>query len=129
MYRYMMHSKGLLFAPDSPVTAKILTTINPKTIKKLGRQIPNFDKDVWREKKYEIVVDGNMMKFSQDAELKRMLLETGEKELVEASPFDRVWGVGFKAEVAESKRESWGQNLLAKALVEVRSRLREGKEV
>ena len=52
------------------------------------------------------------------------MLATGDRELVEASPSDQVWGIGFKKEVAESKRGSWGSNLMGKALMSVRERLR-----
>lgn len=65
------------------------------------------------------------MKFSQDGVLKDRLLATGERELVEASRGDRVWGVGFNAKDALSRREEWGLNLLGKALMRVRKRIRE----
>jgi ribA/ribD-fused uncharacterized protein len=76
----------------------------------------------------DIVTQGNYHKFtiSTDArELKKMLLDTGDRELVEASPFDRIWGIGFKEEDAEENRERWGENLLGRALMEVRRRVRE----
>lgn len=73
---------------------------------------------------------------SEDAAtLKRWLLATEERELVEASPMDRIWGVGFAEKNAGANRHRWGQNLLGKALMVVRTRLREeekakkGKEV
>lgn len=81
--------------------------------------------------KLGIVVEGNYLKFteSEDAEnLRRMLLATGDRELVEASPWDRVWGVGFREKDASANRHQWGQNLLGKALEEVRGRLREEEE-
>lgn len=56
--------------------------------------------------------------------LAKKLLETGERELVEASPYDRVWGIGYGAADAEDSREFWGENLLGKALMRVRDRLR-----
>lgn len=78
--------------------------------------------------KLRIVEEGNYLKFtvSEDAEsLRAMLLVTGERELVEASPRDRIWGVGFAEKDAERNRVRWGQNLLGKALMSVRARLRE----
>lgn len=75
-----------------------------------------------------IVEEGNYHKFtiSEDAaSLKAMLLATGERELVEASPMDRIWGVGFTEKNAGHNRVRWGQNLLGKALMNVRARLRE----
>jgi ribA/ribD-fused uncharacterized protein len=78
--------------------------------------------------KLRIVEEGNYHKFtiSEDAEnLKAMLLATGERELVEASPLDRIWGVGFAENNAGQNRARWGQNLLGKALMNVRAKLRE----
>lgn len=63
---------------------------------------------------------------SEDAgNLRMWLLATGERELVEASPMDRIWGIGFAEKNAGANRHRWGQNLLGKALMEVRSRLME----
>ena len=78
--------------------------------------------------KFDVVVQASYYKFtiSRDAErLRRMLLATGERELIEASPFDCVWGIGFKQADAMLNREFWGENLLGKALMEVRKRLRD----
>jgi ribA/ribD-fused uncharacterized protein len=78
--------------------------------------------------KFDIVVQGNMYKFTiaEDAEsLRGWLLKTGDRKLVEASPFDRVWGVGFTEKNAGANRQRWGQNLLGKALMVVRTRLEE----
>jgi ribA/ribD-fused uncharacterized protein len=123
-----MHRKGMLFAPDSPITAAILETTNPRDIKALGRQIPGFDDTVWKRERMNIVTRGTYLKFTQSENLKAQLLATGDKELVEASPRDRIWGVGFGAKQAPLKREKWGANLLGKALMEVRSRIREEEE-
>ncbi|KAK6535329.1 hypothetical protein TWF694_001792 [Orbilia ellipsospora] len=127
--QYMMHQKGVLFAPDDPVTAEILTAeLHPATIKALGRQVPNFDEETWGKKRYEIVVKGNYLKFTQNEDLKKELLETGNKELVEASPRDRIWGVGFGAVNAPKQRARWGLNLLGKALMEVRETIQKEEE-
>lgn len=78
--------------------------------------------------KFRIVEEGNYLKFtvSRDAKaLREKLLATGDRELVEASPLDRVWGVGFTASEAGQNREMWGENLLGKALTNVRKKLRE----
>jgi ribA/ribD-fused uncharacterized protein len=68
-------------------------------------------------------LEGNYLKYSQDEELKQKLLATGERELVEASPRDRIWGVGFEAKYAGANRREWGLNLLGKVLMETRERL------
>ncbi|KDN49764.1 hypothetical protein RSAG8_01829, partial [Rhizoctonia solani AG-8 WAC10335] len=123
--QYMMHRKGMLFAPDSHVTSAILGTTNPRDIKALGRMIPNFDGAVWKRERLNIVTEGSRLKFRQSEALKTQLLATGDKELVEASPFDRIWGVGFGAKQAPTKRDKWGENLLGKALMAARQELRE----
>ena len=69
-----------------------------------------------------------MHKFTRSKEaesFKKWLLATGERELVEASPADRIWGIGFTERDAGANRQWWGQNLLGRALMEVRTRLRE----
>jgi ribA/ribD-fused uncharacterized protein len=121
----MMHGKALLFAPTSPITAQIMSkpAPSPKKIKSLGQQVPNFDQATWEKERYGIVLEGTYLKFSQNKELKEQLLATVKKELVEASPRDRIWGVGFGANNAGKMRERWGLNLLGKALMEVRGRL------
>jgi hypothetical protein len=75
--------------------------------------------------KLGVVEEGNYLKFSQNTGLRRKLLATGDAELVEAARGDRVWGIGFSVEDApRTPRARWGQNLLGKALVNVRERLR-----
>ena len=69
---------------------------------------------------------GNRLKFSQDPELHRALLATGDTLLVEAAPYDRIWGVGLTAGRASAVPEAqWpGTNLLGKALTQVRDELK-----
>jgi ribA/ribD-fused uncharacterized protein len=124
---YMMVAKARLFG-DEETAQKMLATTDPGRHKALGREVKNFDAKSWDDKKSEIVEMGNWYKFtiSENAgELKRRLLETGERELVEASPADRIWGIGFTEHEAEKNRYRWGENLLGKALERVRERLRE----
>lgn len=118
-----MHRKGLLFAVHSEATKAILETSEPALLRTLGRQIPDFEEETWVQHRYDIVLRGNMLKFGQNPALREQLLATGEAELVEASS-DRVWGVGFRAKKAAENRAAWGLNLLGKALMEVRQRLR-----
>ena len=124
--QYMMAQKALLFN-DAEVYDEIMAADNPRDYKKLGRKIRNFDGKVWDTKKYEIVVEGNKAKFSQNDELKKFLLSTGDAILVEASPYDRIWGIGlYPAQAAKGTVDQWrGLNLLGCALMEVRDWLRE----
>lgn len=121
-----MHRKALLFAgPDHAITRQIQQgwKLHPRELRNLGRKIPHFSEDVWEGERYAIVQEGNFLKFSQNDDLKQQLLATGERELVEASPRDRIWGIGFEKESASLWRNKWGLNLLGKALMETRQKL------
>ncbi len=124
---FMMAEKARLFG-DETIRARILTTRDPKTAKELGRQVKNFDEARWNKECFQIVVTGNLAKFKQHRDLGEFLLSTGEKVLVEASPYDRIWGIGLEAEDPRAQKpQQWrGTNLLGFALMEVRQHL--GKE-
>ncbi|KXN84119.1 hypothetical protein AN958_00444 [Leucoagaricus sp. SymC.cos] len=120
---WMMVQKALLFG-DTAIAREILATPagskNMAVVKALGRKVKNFDDETWVQQRYGIVVEGNRHKFRANPELREKLEKTKNKEIVEASPLDRVWGVGFGAKNAALKREKWGLNLLGKALLEPR---------
>ena len=123
--QYMMASKARLFGDDE-ILKQILACDNPKQIKDFGRKVRGFDEAVWNKFKYAIVLLGNWHKFNQNIELKDFLLSTGDKILVEASPYDIIWGIGLAENCTESQNPMlWrGQNLLGFALMEVRDELR-----
>lgn len=123
---WMMLQKALLFK-DSAVAREVLDAdaSDMAYVKALGRKVQNFDNDTWNAARERIVLEGNLLKFGQNEELKAKLLATGSKLLVEASPRDRIWGVGFGEKNALSQKDRWGLNLLGKALEEARSRLRD----
>ena len=119
--QYMMYHKAKLFGDDR-IAKQILELSNPKEQKKLGRLVKNFDEKIWDEHKYEIVKNGNILKFSQNPNLKKELLSTRTSILVEASPYDRVWGIGIgEMDPSRHNPKNWkGENLLGFALTEVR---------
>ena len=121
----MMAEKARLFG--EPETAKvIIQTRKPGKVKALGRQILAFDQDVWDKHRFEIVVQGNVLKFLQNPRLQEFILSTGYRVLVEASPVDQIWGIGLAGHDPKARIvEEWkGENLLGFALMEVRDRLR-----
>ncbi|KAL2065719.1 hypothetical protein VTL71DRAFT_3389 [Oculimacula yallundae] len=120
---YMMYCKAMLFG-DEITAKKILEAEGPGEAKALGRVAGPFDQQKWDSSCDAIVEQGNFLKFSQNPALRDILLSTGDKVIVEASPSDRIWGVGFDAEHAEGREEEWGQNKLGEALMRVRRRLR-----
>ncbi|MDI9340307.1 MAG: NADAR family protein [Sediminibacterium sp.] len=123
---YMMAGKARVFNDEAMLKA-IVETESPASVKSLGRKVKNFDPAVWDKAKYEIVKQGNYLKFSQHPALKAFLLQTGNAVIVEASPFDRIWGIGMaESDERANRPKDWnGQNLLGFALMEVRDRLRE----
>ena len=123
--QFMMAEKARLFG-DEGVRAQILATGSPRAHKALGRQVAGFDQATWEAERVEIVVRGNLAKFSQNPEMCAALLATGDKTMVEASPYDRIWGVGLRADDSRvHDPERWrGANLLGEALMKVRAQLR-----
>lgn len=124
--QYMMYCKAQLFG-DKEVQAAVLATNDPGDMKKLGRQIKNFDQEVWNDNAYDIVTRGNVMKFSQNPELWDILNKTNNKVIVEAADYDTIWGIGLKAQDAVNTTEQqWlGTNLLGQAIMETRDFLRD----
>jgi ribA/ribD-fused uncharacterized protein len=121
---WMMAQKALLFN-DPETYEKIIDSKSTKKAKSLGRTVKNFGPDVWNENKIKIVVDGNIHKFTQNIELFRFLKATNNKYLIEASPNDKVWGIGIseKDEDIDNPYLWKGENLLGFALMEVRDRI------
>ena len=114
-----MLEKAIMF--DKGKIPFILAAKSPSEVKKLGRAVENFDAKVWDENRYQIMVDILRAKFA-NPRLKKILLETGERELVEGSPYDAIWGVKLDWRSDEIlDRNKWrGRNLLGEALIEVR---------
>jgi len=122
--QYMMHGKALLFG-DAEVAAQILAADHPRDHKALGRKVKPFDDKAWRRAREDIVRAGNRAKFTQNAELRAQLLATRGTTLVEASPYDKIWGIGLAASDprAQDPAQWKGQNLLGKILTALRDEL------
>ncbi|MCE6997517.1 NADAR family protein [Saccharothrix sp. S26] len=124
---FMMWGKARLF-DDAETAERVLAARTPGEAKALGRRVRGFTEDAWVAHRLEIVVRGNLAKFGAHDDLRAFLLGTGDRVLVEASPLDRVWGIGLAAddERAADPATWLGLNLLGEALMEVRARLRQG---
>ncbi|MEU6687674.1 NADAR family protein [Streptomyces sp. NPDC046832] len=122
---WMMAGKARLFE-DAAAERAVLVAEHPAEAKKAGRLVRGFDEAVWARERFRIVVEGSVHKFAAHPELQGYLLGTGERVLVEASPVDRVWGIGLAAddEAAGDPQQWRGPNLLGFALMEARERLR-----
>jgi ribA/ribD-fused uncharacterized protein len=121
----MMAGKARLFG-DGEALARILAADDPGHIKALGRHVRNFDEAAWAAARFDVVTIGNVEKFGQDERLRNYLFATRNEILVEASPLDRIWGIGLAADHEDASRpEQWpGLNPLGFALVRARAILR-----
>ncbi|WP_432831046.1 NADAR family protein [Dactylosporangium sp. CA-092794] len=121
---YMMWRKARLFG-DEAAAGRILAAAHPNDAKTLGRVVEGFDEDTWARERFGIVVAGSIAKFAAHADLRAFLLSTGDRILVEASPLDRVWGIGMAASDASADEPArWrGRNLLGFALMRARHEL------
>jgi ribA/ribD-fused uncharacterized protein len=121
--QYFMYMKAIIFG-DYEIAEKILATKDPKKAKELGRIVRNYDDKVWNDMRYKVMVDANKAKYSQNEDLKKLITsdEFKGKGFVEASPVDKVWGIGLgeKDPLADDEKNWKGQNLLGKSLDEVR---------
>lgn len=122
---WMMAGKARLFG-DEATLAKILSLEHPGAAKSLGRQVQGFDQAKWMTVARRIVTEGNIAKFGQNESLRSYLLGTGDRVLVEASPNDRIWGIGLAADdpLAQHPATWQGGNLLGFALMDAREALR-----
>ncbi|ORY66096.1 uncharacterized protein BCR38DRAFT_465095 [Pseudomassariella vexata] len=152
---YMMHHKALLFN-DTENAAAVLHATTPRDVKAIGRRVRGFDKDIWEREREGIVRRGNYLKFTypvaaaeedkgrqvgwrlgdvsnavvvRSTSFREALLATGDRELIEASPWDGIWGIEFSEEDASkhTSRERWGLNLLGKCLTAVREEFKQDK--
>lgn len=123
--QWMMYSKAEFFG-DTEIMQKILEATDPDEMKKLGRQVKNYDDEAWSYHAPTVVAVGNIMKFSQNPELWEVLDKTENKKLVEAASYDKIWGIGLNAEDAiNTPEENWlGTNNLGKAIMEARDLIR-----
>eukprot|EP00293_Proteomonas_sulcata_P012040 CAMPEP_0184288656 /NCGR_PEP_ID=MMETSP1049-20130417/1146_1 /TAXON_ID=77928 /ORGANISM="Proteomonas sulcata, Strain CCMP704" /LENGTH=166 /DNA_ID=CAMNT_0026595153 /DNA_START=194 /DNA_END=694 /DNA_ORIENTATION=+ len=127
--QYMMYHKAKLFQ-DEEAMQDILATTEPRKHKSIGRRVQKFDQEIWNAHADEIVYRGNLLKFTQNEHLRQLLLDTGTKLIAEASPRDKIWGIGLSTtdERAQNPKDWQGTNRLGTALVRVRETLYSNKE-
>jgi ribA/ribD-fused uncharacterized protein len=119
--QYMMHRKAMLFG-DPLAANMILKASTPKEQKAIGRQIRNFNEKLWCKHRFSIVWQGNFLSFQDNPDRKRFLLSTEKKLIVEASPFDAIWGAGIGSDHPDIYTpENWpGLNLLGEVMMSLR---------
>lgn len=122
--QFMMYSKAKMFN-DIDALNKIMMEKDPYIQKKIGRSVKGFDDSEWHKVSRDVVYRGNYAKFTQHKNLKQMLLETGTKIIVEASPYDKIWGIGMSSTNPHvTDMSKWkGKNWLGEAIMKVREEL------
>jgi ribA/ribD-fused uncharacterized protein len=130
--QFMMYLKALVFAKGEyrdenlNISKKIMETDDAVLIKALGRKVIGYDEDTWTNCRFKIVVNGNYLEFTQNKQMQDILIATGDREIAEASPKDRIWGIGFNiGDAQRTPKDQWGTNLLGKAIMEVRTLLKQ----
>ena len=122
--QYMMYKKAIVFN-DNKIAKEILETTDVSKIKALGRQVSNYNDTYWNGVRQIIIYKGLLEKFSQNKDLKKRLLNTGNDILAECAVQDKIWGIGLSMkDVNRWDMEKWrGENLLGFALMMVREEL------
>lgn len=122
--QWMMAEKARLFN-DRDTESLILKAKSPKEQKALGRQVKGFKEDVWSQHDMDIVEKGNYAKFTQNMHLLKILLAGEGTTFVEASPYDKIWGIGLAANDPRAMvRSQWkGQNKLGVVLTRLCDKL------
>lgn len=125
--QFMMAAKARLF-DDDVILARIMGSSDPREQKKLGRQVQGFVQKTWDGAARGLVETGSFAKFDQNPDLKEALLATTGTTLVEASPYDRIWGIGLmESDPRAQDRSTWlGTNWLGEVLTEVRDKMLAG---
>jgi len=124
--QYMMAEKARLFG-DTEALEKIMASDDPRQQKAIGRTVKNFNPHMWNHVCRDVVFKANLNKFS-DPDLKLILMNTGDREIVEASPYDKIWGIGLGENDprAEDKSQWQGTNWLGEAIMQVREVYKKG---
>jgi len=125
--QYFMYEKAKAFGDEETAMRILFEGKDPKQAKSLGRKVKGYSDEVWDKMRYKVMVRANLLKYLQNKDLEKLLLneEFDGKNFVEASPIDRIWGIGCDEATALDDESNWnGQNLLGKALDEVRDILK-----
>jgi ribA/ribD-fused uncharacterized protein len=133
--QYIMYCKAYYFH-DYFAAGQILCAKDPQEQRKHHWLTGGHDERRWAKIRFHVAEEGNYAKFSQNEKLKELLVETEEKLLCEAAPYDNIWGVDINKATATKNwekllgpetmfSETWGMNLFGKSIMRVRERIRE----
>jgi len=121
--KWFMLEKAAFFK-DSDSYKAIIKTSHPRDAKKLGRKVSGFNEKEWNGFKETAMMNSLRRKYRECEPFKEALDASEHKILVEASPYDRIWGIGFGVDEALDNINDWGQNLLGECLMKLRKEMR-----
>jgi ribA/ribD-fused uncharacterized protein len=122
---HFMMAKKAEFFQDKEAFQRIMQAASPHEAKMIGREVKNFNAAAWDEYAPQVVLEGNYHKFTQNRDLITYLRSTEGKILVEASPYDKIWGIGLKQDspLAQNPNTWKGTNYLGFVLTSLRDEL------
>jgi hypothetical protein len=123
--QYMMYKKAELFGDEHAIN-HIMSAFDPSVQKSWGRKVKKFDKDKWEAIAKDVVYEANYAKFTQNEDCLKELMASGDKIIVEASPYDCIWGIGMSCDdPGVTDEKNWrGTNWLGEAIMKVRENIR-----
>ena len=121
----LIQFKKVKYFKDNDAARHILATKNGSECKLISREIKSYDHELWKKVAKENCIEGILHKFLQNPLLQKILLETGDKQLVECC-YDTLWGTGvpLKEETCLNPVLWHNQGIMGEMLEEVRDKLR-----
>ena len=117
--KFYMLQKAVAFHDTAAITA-LNASVTPMSAKKIGRSVQGYDDAIWNKLKIPAMMAALHFKYAVCPEFRDSLRSSGSLILVEASPYDRIWGIGFRESEALANIDKWGENLLGKCLMDLR---------
>jgi len=122
---HAFHAMKAKLFDDIETMDKIINCKTPTQAKIFGRKVKNFTQQEWDDVKLKIMKDILIGKFESNPDLLEAFLMFDEDVVfVEASPHDKIWGIGYDSKTAvRVDQNEWGENNLGKILTELRKEL------
>jgi ribA/ribD-fused uncharacterized protein len=124
--QFLMFHKVMLFG-QRRLAHQIMSLTDPTEIKKIGNaKFDGYSDMQWDVTCEGIISRGLIAKFSQNQDMCRVLLGTGNRIIAFATPLDEMWGTGIAINNPEACNVfKWtGKNRLGKVLMQTRELLR-----
>lgn len=92
----------------------------PLVYKRMGRKVKNYNDSLWSKYRQRVMKSVLYSKL-REPYIRNLLIETGDRKIIEASPYDRIWGAGVSLDDIDYEWNKFtGENLLGRTLMELR---------